>query len=141
METDVLVIGGGQAGLAAAYFLSKRNIAYLVLDKGKEVGEAWTRRYDSLTLFTPRNYSELPGLRLTGNPNGFPTKDEIAKALKQYAVEHHLNIQLETEVLSLRQTAGGFQAETSRGAFSAPACDRRHGTIPASLDPAILKSP
>lgn len=67
MPTEVLIIGGGQAGLAAAYFLSQRNIPYLIVDKGKEVGDVWKRRYDSLTLFTPRNYSELPGMRLAGN--------------------------------------------------------------------------
>jgi putative flavoprotein involved in K+ transport len=115
MHTDVLIIGGGQAGLAAAYCLSQRNVPYLVLDKGKEIGEVWKRRYDSLTLFTPRNYSELPGLRLTGNPNGFPAKDEIAAALKRYAENYRLNIRLETEVLSLKKINGEFQAETNRG--------------------------
>lgn len=119
MHTDVLIIGGGQAGLAAAYFLAERNIPYRILDKGKEIGEAWKRRYDSLQLFTPRNYSELPGLNLTGNPNGFPAKDEIAAALKRYAAEHQLKIQLETEVFALKKRSGEFQAETSRGLFAA----------------------
>jgi len=119
MHTDVLIIGGGQAGLAAAYFLSQRGASYRVLDKGKEIGEVWKRRYDSLVLFTPRNYSELPGMRLTGDPNGFPAKDEIAAALQRYADHHQLNIQLETEVRSLKKIDGDFQAETNRGTFSA----------------------
>lgn len=119
MHTDVLVIGGGQAGLAAAFFLSRRNIPYLVLDKGREIGEVWRRRYDSLTLFTPRNYSELPGMRLAGDPDGFPVKDEIAAALKRYAEDHQLNVRLATEVLTLRIADGEFLAETNRGAFTA----------------------
>jgi Predicted flavoprotein involved in K+ transport len=119
MHTDVLVIGGGQAGLAAAFFLSRLGIPYVVLDKGHEVGEVWKRRYDSLTLFTPRNYSELPGMRLAGNPDGFPVKDEIAAALKRYAEDHQLNIRLETEVLALRKVEGEFLAETNRGTFTA----------------------
>lgn len=119
MRTDVLVIGGGQAGLAAAFFLAGADIPYTVLDKGKEVGEVWKRRYDSLTLFTPRNYSELPGMRLAGDPDGFPVKNEIAAALKRYAEDHQLNIRLETEVLALRSENGEFAAETNRGTFTA----------------------
>jgi len=119
MHTDVLVIGGGQAGLAAAYFLSKHDFPYLVLDKGDEVGEVWKRRYDSLTLFTPRHYSELPGMRLPGDPDGFPVKNEIAAALRQYAEDHGLNVRLGTEVLALKKAGGEFAAETNRGTFTA----------------------
>lgn len=120
MHTDVLIIGGGQAGLAAAYFLAKRKKSYVILDKGKAVGEVWEQRYDSLQLFTPRNYSRLPGMRSSGgNPDGFPTKDEIAAALRQYAEDHQLNIRLDTEVTSLTRNNGEFQAVTNRGTFSA----------------------
>ena len=119
MHTDVLVVGGGQAGLAAAYFLSQLNIPYLVLDKSEEVGEAWKRRYDSLTLFTPRSCSELPGMRLAGGRDGFPVKDEIAAALRQYVEDHDLNVRLRTEVRSLSKEGGEFRAETNRGSFTA----------------------
>ena len=119
MHSDVLIIGGGQAGLAAAYFLAKHGLSYRILDKGREIGESWKSRYDSLMLFTPRNYSELPGLSLPGNPNGFPAKDEIAAALKRYAEDHQLNIQLNTEVIALKKIDDEFQAETNRGSFTA----------------------
>jgi len=119
MHTDVLIIGGGQAGLAAAYFLSMRGVPHLIVDRGEEIGEAWKRRYDSLQLFTPRIYSRLPGMRLPGNPRGFPSKDEIAEALQRYAADHRLNVRLGTEVLSLKKINGEFQAETDRGTFTA----------------------
>ena len=56
-----LVIGGGQAGLAAAYHLRKSNIDYLVVDASDRIGDSWRKRYRSLTLFTPRQFSSLPG--------------------------------------------------------------------------------
>jgi putative flavoprotein involved in K+ transport len=119
MRTEVLVIGGGQAGLAAAFFLARSGIPYVVLDKGSEVGEAWKRRYDSLTLFTPRNCSRLPGMRLAGDPDDFPTKDEIARALRQYVEDHGLHIRLGTEVTELAKAGDAFEAVTNRGTFFA----------------------
>jgi cation diffusion facilitator CzcD-associated flavoprotein CzcO len=53
---DVIVIGSGQAGLAAGYFLKKKGLAFVLLDKGKGVGQTRKNRYDSLILFTPRFY-------------------------------------------------------------------------------------
>src|SRR5690606_31243980 len=82
---DVIVIGAGQAGLAAGYFLQKAGLSFLILDKGAEAGEVWSKRYDSLVLFTPRFFSSLPGLALDGSPHQYPTKREIAEYLQTYA--------------------------------------------------------
>ncbi|WP_439604873.1 FAD-dependent oxidoreductase, partial [Shinella sp.] len=73
-----LVIGGGQAGLAAAYHLRKSKIDYLVVDASDRIGDSWRKRYRSLTLFTPRQFSSLPGLDLIGNREAYPTRDEFA---------------------------------------------------------------
>ncbi|TES47061.1 NAD(P)/FAD-dependent oxidoreductase [Halalkalibacterium halodurans] len=85
MDYDVLVIGGGQAGLAVGYYLKKEQFQFLILDEQERTGDSWRNRYDSLVLFTPRSYGALPGLALNGDPNGFPTKDEIADYLQNYA--------------------------------------------------------
>ncbi len=69
------VIGGGQAGLSMGYYLKQNNKEFLILEKGMYVGEVWRDRYDSLTLFTPRMYSSLPGLQLDGDGHGLPSKD------------------------------------------------------------------
>jgi len=114
-EVEVLVIGAGQAGLAVGYYLQQHGISYHIIGKEKRIGDVWRNRYDSLTLFTPRAYSSLPGLKLAGDPNGYATKDEIADYLQAYADYHTLSVQLDTEVVSLRQTGGQYAVHTNQG--------------------------
>jgi putative flavoprotein involved in K+ transport len=112
-ELDVLVIGAGQAGLAMAYQLRSTGLRYGVVDGHSRVGDSWRQRYDSLVLFTPRSYSALPGLAVAGDPNGYPTKDEIADYLESYAAHFALPIQLNAGVRSLDQVDGKFRAMTT----------------------------
>lgn len=65
---DVLVIGAGQAGLAAGYYLRNSGSSFMLLDASTDVGGSWRERYDSLVLFTTRRYSALPGLAMPGAP-------------------------------------------------------------------------
>ena len=60
-DLDVVVIGGGQAGLATAYFLRRAGLDYLVLDNQSAPGGAWRHTWDSLHLFSPAQWSSLPG--------------------------------------------------------------------------------
>jgi putative flavoprotein involved in K+ transport len=71
---DTLVIGAGQAGLAAGYYLQRAGLRFALLDAGEEIGAAWKDRWDSLRLFTPARYSSLPGMRFPGEPYSLPTK-------------------------------------------------------------------
>ncbi|WP_188453382.1 flavin-containing monooxygenase [Virgibacillus oceani] len=109
---QTIVIGAGQAGLAMGYYLKRSKQSFLILDKNQEVGEVWDRRYDSLVLFTPRSYSSLPGLKLKGNPQSFPSKDEISKYLRDYAEQFKLPIKHNTEVISVRNENGLFYIKT-----------------------------
>ncbi len=81
---DVLVIGGGQAGLAMGYCLKQAGLCFHIVERNPRLGDSWRNRYDSLVLFTPRSYSALPGLHLQGDPDGYPTKDEMADYLERY---------------------------------------------------------
>ena len=114
---ETVVIGAGQAGLAMGYYLKQDKVSFLIIDKGKAVGEVWKNRYDSLKLFTPRMYSSLPGLSLEGKQHGFPTKDEVADYLKRYLELLALPVQMDTEVLSVIKTEDGFCVETTKGIF------------------------
>lgn len=82
---QTIVIGGGQAGLSVGYYLAKRGLPFLILDANPRVGDAWRNRWDSLRLFSPARYSGLPGLRFPARGDTFPTKEQVADYLVEYA--------------------------------------------------------
>ena len=59
---DFVIVGGAQAGLSIAYYLNELDKSYVVVDKEKEVGASWLNRWDSLKLFTPSEFNNLPGM-------------------------------------------------------------------------------
>ncbi len=119
-KIKVVVIGAGQAGLSVGYFLKKNNIPFVILDANKRVGDSWRKRWDSLHLFTPAKFDGLAGMPFPAPPNSFPTKDEMADYLENYAKQFDLPVQTEIKVDGLSRegnyyciTAGErhFQAE------------------------------
>jgi putative flavoprotein involved in K+ transport len=82
---DVLVVGGGQAGLAAGFHLRRSGLAFAILEAGPEAVGSWPAYYDSLTLFSPARYSALSGLPFPGDPDHYPTRDEVIAYLRAYA--------------------------------------------------------
>jgi putative flavoprotein involved in K+ transport len=95
---EVAVIGGGQAGLAVAYYLRQQGRRFVILERASELAPAWRERWDSLTLFTPRRYSALPGLPFPGDPDGYPTRDEVISYLERYAETFGLPVELNSQV-------------------------------------------
>jgi putative flavoprotein involved in K+ transport len=112
---DVLVIGAGQAGLALGYHLKRTPFRFQIVDRHARVGDSWRNRYASLVLFTPRAYSALPGLAVPGDPDGFPTKDEMADYLETYAAHFDLPVVLGSGIRRLERPDGGFRAITEAG--------------------------
>jgi putative flavoprotein involved in K+ transport len=100
-DVEVAVIGAGQAGLAMGYFLNEEGRRFVILERAGELAPAWRERWDSLTLFTPRRYSALPGLPFPGNPDGYPTRDEVIAYLERYAETFELPVELNSEVKKL----------------------------------------
>jgi putative flavoprotein involved in K+ transport len=105
---DVVVIGGGQAGLAMGHDLAQRGLEFVILEAGAAVGAAWRARWDSLVLFTPRRYSALVGLDFRGDPDGYPTRDDVIEYLERYAETFELPIELNSPVRSLTRRDAGF---------------------------------
>ena len=108
---EVAVIGAGQAGLAIGHFLARQGRRFVILERADAIGAAWRERWDSLILFTPRRYDSLPGLPFPGDPDGYPTRDEVVAYLEQYAAAFDLPIELGSAVRSLTKGDGHFVLE------------------------------
>lgn len=137
MRTEVLVIGGGQAGLAMGYHLAERGVDFVVLDAAPHVGEAWRSRWDSLTLFTPARYSALPGMAFPGEPDHYPGKDEAADYLEAYAARFGLPVRSGERVRALRAGPEGWLAETGTGRYEAAQVVVATGPFQRPLVPAL----
>ena len=116
---DVVVIGAGQAGLAIGYFLARQGKRFVILEGAGSVGAAWRARWDSLLLFTPRRYDSLPGLAFPGDPDGYPTRDEVIEYLERYAATFELPIELDAAVQSLTEKDGRFVVGLEDGSIEA----------------------
>jgi putative flavoprotein involved in K+ transport len=108
---EVAVVGGGQAGLAMGYYLRQQGRRFVIFERGNSVAPAWRERWDSLKLFTPRGYSALPGLPFPGDPDDYPTRDEVIAYLEQYAETFELPIELTSDVRRLSESDGRFVLE------------------------------
>jgi putative flavoprotein involved in K+ transport len=108
---DVVVIGAGQAGLAIGHFLGKQGRRFMILEAADSIASAWRSRWDSLVLFTPRRYDALPGLAFPGDPEGYPTRDEVIAYLERYAADFELPIALSSPVRSLTKEGNAFVLE------------------------------
>ncbi len=105
---DVIVVGGGQAGLVTGYHLQRAGLRFLILDAGERIGDTWRQRWDSLRLFTPSRYDALSGMRFPGRQWYFPTKDEMADYLEAYAAKFALPVRLRSRVERLSKSDDVF---------------------------------
>jgi putative flavoprotein involved in K+ transport len=116
---DVLVIGGGQAGLSVGYHLKRQGLGFLILDANERTGDTWRRRWDSLRLFTPAWLDSLDGMPFPAPAHSFPSKDEMADYLEAYAGRFELPIRLGVRVDWLGRDERGYRVRTNRGDFRA----------------------
>jgi putative flavoprotein involved in K+ transport len=113
---DVVIIGGGQSGLAAAYAAREAGLEPVVLEAGPEPVGSWPRYYESLTLFSPARYSSLPGRPFPGDPERYPRRDEVVAYLREYAAALDADIRCNQRVETVTVLdGGGFEVETAAG--------------------------
>jgi putative flavoprotein involved in K+ transport len=137
MQYDVAVIGAGQAGLAIGRDLAEQERRFVILEAADSVGSAWRDRWDSLVLFTPRRYDALPGLAFPGDPDGYPTRDEVAAYLERYAEHFELPVVLSTPVRSLSKDVDGFVLDADGRAIRADAVVVATGPFQAPIVPPV----
>lgn len=149
LETfETVVIGGGQAGLSTGYFLSKLGRPFVILEAADRIGDSWRSRWDSMTLFTPARRDGLPGMPFPAAKHSFPTGDEMADYLEEYATRFELPVRTGVRVDALGRSgdgrfliaAGGqrFDADhvvIATGPFQAP----RLPKFADQLDPRIVQ--
>lgn len=136
--TDVVVIGGGQAGLAMSHSLTDRSIDHVVLERA-EVANSWTtERWDSLRTLTPNWMSRLPGFSYDGDdPNGYMTAGEVAAYLESYRRSFGAPVRTGVEVQRIRTLDRSHVVETSEGPWFARSVVMATGACSQPRVPAI----
>jgi putative flavoprotein involved in K+ transport len=146
-RVGTLVIGAGQAGLAAGYHLQQHRLPFVIVDEHARIGDSWRNRWDTLRLFTPARYNGLPGMPFPGPSFMYPSKDQAADYLETYARHFSLPVQTGTKVHRLSAAGDRFKAFCGDEVLEAEkvvvaAGGYHHPRVPAiaaELDAAILQ--
>ncbi|GAA2770765.1 ArsO family NAD(P)H-dependent flavin-containing monooxygenase [Streptomyces showdoensis] len=135
---DVVVIGGGQAGLAAGYHLRRAELDFVVLDAGAAPGGAWRHAWDSLHLFSPAAYSSLPGRIMPpqqGEP--FPEARHVVEYLTDYEQRYELPVVRPVRVRGVHDAGELLRVEADSGTWHARAVISATGTWSRPFVPAV----
>jgi len=145
---DVVVVGGGQAGLAIGYHLAQQQRRFTILEAADTPAAAWRERWDSLKLFTPVRHDSLPGLPFPGEPDSYPGRDDVVAYLSDYARRFELPVELNSRVRAVQPNErGGYRVElddrtyetdqvvVATGPFQLP----RVPPVAAGLDPDVVQ--
>jgi putative flavoprotein involved in K+ transport len=136
---DVIVVGGGQAGLAIGYFLAQQGRDFTILDAAAEPAAVWRERWDSLKLFTPARYNALPGLAFPGDPDRYPGREDVVAYLTDYARHFDLPVEFGRRVRAIRKADGGYLVELDGRAYAADQVVVATGPFQIPFVPAIAE--
>ncbi|OEJ22008.1 pyridine nucleotide-disulfide oxidoreductase [Streptomyces agglomeratus] len=136
--TDVVVIGGGQAGLAAGYHLRRLGLDFVILDAQAEAGGAWQHAWHSLHLFSPAAFSSLPGRPMPIQPGElYPDASHVVDYLTAYEQRYELPVHRPVRVEGVHRDAGLLRAESDSGTWAARAVISATGTWWRPFLPAV----
>jgi putative flavoprotein involved in K+ transport len=118
-EVGTLIIGGGQAGLAASAHLGRRGVPHLVVER-RRIAERWrSERWDSLVANGPAWHDRFPAQEFDCDGDAFATRDEIVAYFERFAEKINAPVRCGVEITALRQGGPGFLAETADGSVIA----------------------
>jgi putative flavoprotein involved in K+ transport len=136
-DLEVIVVGGGQAGLAIGYFLAQQGRKFAILEAAEEPAAAWRARWDSLKLFTPARYSSLPGLPFPGDSDSYPGRDDVVAYLTEYARHFALPVVLGSRVGAIRRAEDRYRVEVEGRSYTADQVVIATGPFQVPFVPAI----
>src|SRR3954464_4535361 len=116
---EVVIVGGGQAGLALGYFLKRHGRDFTILEAAATPAAAWRERWDSLRLFTPARRAGPPGRPFPGDPDHYPGRDEVVAYLTDYARDFDLPVELNSPVRSVTPNVDSYLVELDGRAYEA----------------------
>ena len=139
--TDVIIVGGGQAGLVMSRNLALRGVDHVVLERGR-IAERWhSERWRSLNLLTTNAMSVLPGLPYDGSdPDAFMPAGAFAAYLKLYALSMGSPVMSGVEVTEVEPTAGGYRVSTTAGEWRSRAVVIATGACETPFRPAMAQA-
>ncbi|MFD9704811.1 FAD-dependent oxidoreductase [Lentzea sp. NPDC059081] len=126
--TDVVVIGAGQAGLSASYFLRRRGVDHVVLDANDAPGGAWLHRWPSLRMRTVHGIHELPGMPFEQPSPDEPANQAIPSYFARYEALHDLPVVRPVNVTQVLDDGALLKVETSQGVWTARGLINATGT-------------
>ncbi|GGY43174.1 ArsO family NAD(P)H-dependent flavin-containing monooxygenase [Streptomyces tanashiensis] len=135
---DAVVIGGGQAGLAAGYHLRRLGLDFVVLDAQATPGGAWQHAWDSLRLFSPAAYSSLPGRLMPPQPGEtYPEAAHVVSYLTEYEQRYELPVVRPVRVEAVHRDGGFLRVEADAGTWRARTVISATGTWWRPFVPAV----
>ncbi|MEU1367477.1 ArsO family NAD(P)H-dependent flavin-containing monooxygenase [Streptomyces sp. NPDC005803] len=137
-HTDVVVVGGGQAGLAAGYHLRRRGLDFVILDADPAPGGSWQHMWDSLHLFSPAEHSSLPGRLMPAQARAiYPGAGHVVDYLADYEKRYELPVQHGTRVDAVRRDGDQLLVEADSGTWQGKAVISATGTWSRPFLPAV----
>lgn len=113
MDYDVILLGGGQAALATAYFLRRTSLSFVILDAEIGPGGAWQHAWTSLHLFSPAGWSSLPGWPMPSTGNVYPMRDQVIDYMTRYERHYQLPVERPVEIERVTRHGEGFELHSA----------------------------